>query len=201
MQEEIEIQKQLESLRDRVKFLREWVGKLKNREYYINDDAMFRALNALYEAEALLKHRQAEKDYKDGTKAADTDVDKSLSLQVEALKEKVIFLRGWADKLREMDDITKQDKIYDLENEANHKEYMIKMRENDMKMYEQQRQQITKQVNDEFGGLIKELRTKIFPSTKDTTIADGIIKRFSKNDYASNEAKVQDFVMAKQLLK
>lgn len=137
-QEEIETKKQLESLRDRVKFIREWVGVLKT--------------------------------------ASGEDI--SVTSKFELL-----------------------DKIYELENEASHKEYMIKMRENDAKMWENQRQAISKEVNDKMGGVIKGLRLKVFESVKDSKIADGIIKRFAKGKYDTMEAKIQDYIMGKQLVK
>lgn len=133
--------------------------------------------------------------------------------QLESLQARVKFIREWIavllKKIEGISDIAITDnlmqryelgsKIYDLENEVVHKEYLIKMRENDAKMWENQRQAITKQVNDEMGGVIKDLRTKIL-AVKETKIADGIIKRFAKGKYDSQEAKIQDYIMGKQLL-
>lgn len=144
MNEQIEIQKQLNRLRDRVKFLREWIRHLNSKINAPKDVMGINQPSEIFEI---------------------------------------------------------KDKIYQLENEVAHKEYLIEMREGDQKMFQQQREAVIKQVNRDMGGLIKQLRTKIFPDVKQTQIADGIIKRFSKNSYKNMENKIADFSMAQQLLK
>ncbi len=123
--------------------------------------------------------------------------------QLDRLRDRVKFLREWiaAEKQIPHPEFEIRDKIYQLENEVVHKEYLIEMREGDQKMFEQQREAIVKKLNNEMGGLIKGLRTKIFPDTKHIKIADSIIKRFSKNDYKNMESKIADFRMAEELLK
>ena len=123
--------------------------------------------------------------------------------QLDRLRERVKFLREWieAEKQIPHPEFEVRDKIYQLQNEVNHKEYLIKMREHDQKMFEQQREAIVRKVNLDMGGLIKGLRTKILPDVKHSKIADGIIKRFSKNNYENMENKTADFRMAEELLK
>ena len=126
--------------------------------------------------------------------------------QLDSLRDRVSFLRDWIHFLtaEEMSPVKRfeiHDKIYNLKSEVNHKEYLIKMRENDAKMWENQRTAISKEVNEKMGSVIKDLRTKILPDPKSTKIADGIIKRFAKGKYDSMEAKIQDYIMGKQLLK
>ena len=127
--------------------------------------------------------------------------------QLDGLRERVKFLKDWVAKIKSELDISgddffeKTDRIFQLKNEVNHKEYLIKMREHDQEMFKEQRDAIFKKVNTEMDGLIKGLRTKIFPDVKHTKIADGIIKRFSKNSYENMENKIADFRMAEQLLK
>lgn len=123
--------------------------------------------------------------------------------QLDRLRDRVKFLNEWTDSLGCIPnpEFEIRDQIYQLENETVHKEYLIKMRESDQEMFEKQRQAVVTKLNTEMGGLIKGLKTKIFPDVKHTKIADSIIKRFSKNSYETMEHKIADFKMAEQLLK
>jgi hypothetical protein len=122
---------------------------------------------------------------------------------VELLKGRISFLDEWITHLEknltkeDSQYFDKKDKIYSLKMEANHKAYLIAMRLKDEKMMEGQKDEIIKKANTDLGTQIGKLREKKPTlANKEYTIADGIIKRFSKGKYETPEHKVNDYKMA-----
>ncbi len=151
MNERIEIEKQIEGLKDRVRFLGRRVTITANM---INQE------------------RDRVEDEKDKFK----------------LSESQMKIAEW------------QDGIFKYKTEARHNEYLIEVRGQDLKMLEKQHKANIEALNKEMGGMIGQLRTKIFPDPKHQKLAKGVIKRFGK-EYKHIQEKIVDFNIAQTLLK
>jgi len=109
-------------------------------------------------------------------------------------------LREYTHSLKDATDFEQRDKLYSLQTELNHKEYLLEQYENDNKARKEQRVKVMQIVNKDMGTLIGKLREKDGLGDMEYKIKEGIIKRFAKNDYQSEEGKISDFQMAQKLV-
>ena len=126
------------------------------------------------------------------------DEQVEIQKQIDGFKARVIFIDKWINDLKKKGDYESLDKAYNLKTEKHHKEFIIRMRENDQKMFKNQQDEAIKQMRAEFGPLVKTLRTSIMPDTKTAKMSDGISKRFGSK--RSIQEEIKDFQMAKQLI-
>lgn len=118
--------------------------------------------------------------------------------QIDGFKARVEFLDKWIVDLKKKKDFESLDKAYHLKTERHHKAFIIRMRENDQKMFKTQQEAAIKEMRAQFGPLIKRLRTSIMPDVKTSKLAEGLGKRFGSK--RSIQEEVKDFQNASELV-
>ncbi len=129
--------------------------------------------------------------------------------QVDLIKKRIKFLDEYSQAIDKMiadkvDDKTHYELLANqhfIDLELNHKRYLLEQYQRDAKRQKAEQEATIKEVNENMGKVIGELRKKIGLDGMRDKAKKAILNRFKKNDYPMMARKINDYNMAQAIIK